>query len=142
MPSGGLRLGLRHSASLPIADGLTVPHVSDALPSFGDMPSVFATAYLVAFVEATCIDAVMPFLPAGHKTVGTYVDLSHVAATPPGMTVVADVELVEIEDRRLRFRVECRDDDDVISSGHHERHIIDVSRFNQRLKGKAERERR
>jgi fluoroacetyl-CoA thioesterase len=81
------------------------------------MSAIFATAYLVAFVEASCIEAVAPFLPAGHKTVGTHVDLSHVAATPVGLTVVADVELVGIEGRRLRFSVDCRDDEDVVGLG-------------------------
>jgi fluoroacetyl-CoA thioesterase len=137
MPTDSLRVGLRQRTQILVDDGLTVPRVSRSLPVFADMPAVFATAFLVAFVEATCIEMVAPFLPAGHKTVGTHVDLSHLAATPAGMTVVAEVELVAITGRALRFSVECRDEQDVISRGYHERHIIDSARFDQRVSSKA-----
>jgi fluoroacetyl-CoA thioesterase len=113
----GLRAGLTHTGRLLVDESLTVPRVSGSLAAFADMPPVFATAYLVAFVEATCIEAVAPLLSPGHKTVGTHVDLSHTAATPVGMTVVAASELVGVEGRRLRFAVECRDEVDMISSG-------------------------
>jgi len=132
-----LQPGLKHTARLLVDDDLTVPAVSRALPGLADMPRVFATAFLIAFVENTCIEAVAPLLPEGSKTVGTHVELSHSAATPVGMEVTAFVELVKVEGRRLRFAVECRDDQDVISSGHHERHIIDASKFNQRMAAKA-----
>jgi fluoroacetyl-CoA thioesterase len=129
--------GLTHTSRLLVDDDLTVPAVSDALPGFAGMPRVFATAYLVAFVENTCIEAVASLLPEGSRTVGTHVDLSHSAATPVGMEVTAFVELVEAEGRRLRFAVECRDAQDVISSGHHERHVIDASKFDDRMAAKA-----
>ncbi len=132
-----LQPGLKHTAHLLVDDGLTVPAVSETLAAFTDMPRVFATAYLVAFAENTCIQAVAPLLPEGCKTVGTHVDLSHVAATPVDMKVTASVELVEVDGRRLRFAVECRDERDVISTGHHERHIIDMARFEERLASKA-----
>ncbi|WP_049573713.1 thioesterase family protein [Streptomyces sp. SBT349] len=133
----GPRPGLTHTSHLLVDEGLTVPAVSDALSGFAGMPRVFATAYLVAFVENACIEAVAPMLPEGSKTVGTHVELSHSAATPVGMKVTASVELVEVEGRRLRFAVECRDERDVISRGHHERHIIDASKFEQRMAAKA-----
>ncbi|PSK95870.1 thioesterase superfamily protein [Murinocardiopsis flavida] len=136
MTGSSPRPGLTHTSRLTVDDGLTVPAVSDALHGFADMPRVFATAYLVAFVENTCIEALAPLLDAGSRTVGTSVDLSHSAATPVGMTVTARVELVEVEGRRLRFAVECRDDSDVISAGHHERHVIDAAKFDRRLAAK------
>ncbi|WP_341719196.1 thioesterase family protein [Micromonospora sp. FIMYZ51] len=108
-----------------------------ALDAFADMPRVFATAYLVAFVEATCIETIAPALSAGQHSVGTHVDLSHVAATPVGMTVSAEVELIEVTGRRLRFRVTCHDDTDLICRGHHERHVIDLAKFNDRVTTKA-----
>jgi fluoroacetyl-CoA thioesterase len=132
-----LQPGLKHTAHLLVDEGLTVPAVSQALAAFTDMPRVFATAYLVAFAENTCIQAVAPLLPQSSKTVGTHVDLSHSAATPVGMKVTASVELVEVDGRQLRFAVECRDERDVISTGYHERHIIDVAKFEQRLASKA-----
>lgn len=133
----GPQPGLKHTSRLLVDDGLIVPAVSDTLPGFTGMPRVFATAYLIAFVENACIEAVAPLLPEGSKTVGTHVELSHSAATPVGMEVTAFVELVEVEGRRLRFAVECRDEQDVISSGHHERHVIDASKFDQRMAAKA-----
>ncbi|MBX7265785.1 thioesterase family protein [Micromonospora sp. Llam7] len=132
-----LRPGLAGAGRLKIVDGLTVPSVHHALSAFADMPRVFATAYLVAFVEATCIEAIAPVLPAGQHSVGTHVDLSHVAATPIGMTVSAEVELIEVAGRRLRFRVTCHDDTDLICRGHHERHVIDLAKFNDRVITKA-----
>jgi fluoroacetyl-CoA thioesterase len=137
MTQTGPQPGLKHTSRLLVDDHLVVPAVSDALPGFADMPPVFATAYLVAFVENTCIEAVAPLLAEGSKTVGTHVELSHSAATPVGMEVTARVELTEVEGRRLRFAVECRDEHDLISRGHHERHIIDTSTFDQRVAAKA-----
>ncbi len=142
MTDSDLRPGLQHTGRLLVDEGLTVPHVSGALAAFAGMPQVFATASLVAFVEATCIEAVLPLLSAGQRTVGTQVELSHVAATPMGMTVVADVTLVRVQGRRLRFVVECRDEQEVISNGYHERHIVDAAAFDQRVRAKAARTRR
>jgi fluoroacetyl-CoA thioesterase len=131
-------VGLRHSLTVRVDESLTVPRVS---PHFGfhDMPPVFATAYLVGFVEAACIDALKPFLTDREKTLGVHVDLSHSAATPVGMSVTAEVELVAVEGRRLRFRVECRDDADVICAGFHERYLIDAAKFLERVKTKGAR---
>lgn len=128
-----LQPGLKHSQSMRVDERLTVPAVSQAFTGFADMPPVFATAFLVGFVEWTCIEALRPYLEPGEKTVGVHVDLSHAAATPVGMTVTAEVELVAVEGRKLRFKAICRDDAEVISEGHHERHVIDADRFMTRL---------
>ena len=130
-------VGLRHSQTIAVTPGLTVPEVSPAFGDFRDMPPVFATAFMVGFVEATCIAALKPFLSAEQHTVGTRVDLSHSAATPVGMSVCAEIELVEVDGRRLRFKVTCRDDAEVIGEGHHERFIIDRDRFLKRVAAKA-----
>lgn len=130
-------IGLRHSASLLVDASLTVPEVSPALVAFADMPPVFATAYLVGFVEATCIEALAPYLDAGQGTVGSHVDMTHSAPTPVGMRVTAEVELVLVERRKLRFKILCRDELDVIGEGLHERAIIDVAKFTARVQGKG-----
>jgi fluoroacetyl-CoA thioesterase len=130
------RVGLRHSQTIAVTAGLTVPEVSPAFGDFRDMPPVFATAFMVGFVEATCIAALKPFLGERQQTVGTRVDLSHSAATPVGMNVGAEVELVEVSGRRLRFKVTCRDDAEVIGEGYHERFIIDRDRFLARIAAK------
>lgn len=126
--------GLTHRATIEVTPELTVPR----LPAFGlaDMPPVFATAYMVAFIETTCIAALKPHLAAGQHSVGTHIDVSHLAATPVGMRVTAEVELVFVEGRKLRFKVRCRDDQDLIGEGFHERFVIDVAKFMARLDAK------
>lgn len=88
---------------------------------------------MVGFIEWACIEAVQADLPSGQKTVGTHIDLSHVAATPVGMTVEADVELIAKEGRTLRFRVRCVDGAGLVGEGTHERVIIDEDKFLKRL---------
>lgn len=128
-----LAVGLKHSQSVEVGADLTVPAVSKHLAHFQDMPPVFATAFLVAFVEDTCVAALKPHLASGQKSVGTHVDVRHTAATPVGRTVTCDVELVELEGRKLKFKVACRDDQGPIGDGFHERVLIDVAKFLARL---------
>lgn len=133
----GLRPGLLHQRSLTVDAGLTVPRVSAVFTGFRDMPAVFATAYMVALVEDTCIAALQPYLEEHEWTVGTHVDVSHCAATPVGMRVTAEVELVAVEGRRLRFRVECRDEKELIGVGTHDRAVVDAPRFLARTVAKG-----
>lgn len=116
---------------------LTVPAVSSAFTGFWDMPPVFATAYMVGLIEWACIEALRDHLPSGQHTVGTHVDVSHLAATPAGMFVTADVELIAIEGRKLRFKVACRDEAGLIGEGFHERAIIDQAKFMARVSAKT-----
>jgi fluoroacetyl-CoA thioesterase len=133
-----LKAGLKHTQSIIVDESLTVPAVSKAFAGFADMPPVFATAFLVGFTEWTCIEALKPYLAGDQRTVGVHVNLSHSAATPVGMIVTAHVELAAIEGRKLHFNVVCRDQSEVICEGTHDRFIIDVSRFMERLKSKTE----
>ncbi len=98
-----------------------------------EMPPVFATAQMIAFVEWTCVAALAPYLGPHQRTVGTRVEMTHTAATPIGMTVTAEVELVEFDGRTLRFKAACRDERDPIGEGFHERTVIDHERFMARL---------
>ena len=132
-----LPVGLVHRRVLTVDESLTVPRVSPAFTQFADMPPVFATAYMVGFVEATCIDSLAAYLDDNERTVGTHIDMSHSAATPVGMRVTAEVELVAIEGRQLRFRVECHDEREVIGRGVHHRVVIDAPRFTARALAKA-----
>jgi fluoroacetyl-CoA thioesterase len=133
----GLRAGLRHRRSLNVDEGLTVPHVSAAFGGFRTMPPVFATAYMVALVEDTCIEALAAYLEEHERTVGTHVTMSHCAATPVGMQVTAEVELVAVDGRSLRFEVECRDDRELIGAGTHDRAVVDAARFLARARAKS-----
>ena len=138
MPIDALKVGFRRENSIVVDEALTVPSVSRAFKGFAEMPPVFATAFLVGFVEWTCVEALRPFLSPDQRTVGVHVDLSHSAATPVGMRVFAAVELTAIEGRKLRFKVVCRDEAEVICEGSHDRYIIDEPRFLARLAKKRE----
>ena len=107
---------------------------------FQEMPAVLATGFMVGLLEWACIEAIRPHLdwPA-EQTLGTHVDFSHEAATPPGLTVTVNVELTHVEGRKLRFRVEATDGIDKISAGIHERYIIDAQRFRSKVAQKAAR---
>lgn len=132
-----MKTGLKHEATILVTDALTVPNVSDAIEPFADMPPVFATAFMVAHIEATCIACLRGHLDDGEHTVGTHVDVSHTAATPVGMNVAASVELTQVEGRTLTFRVEVRDDAGPIGSGVHKRAVIDVERFMAKVEAKT-----
>jgi len=134
-----ISIGLRHTQTIRVTDALTVPAVSAVFTSFAEMPPVFATAYLVGFVEWTCIEALKSHLTPEQRTVGIHVDLSHSAATPIGMAVTAEVELVAVDGNRLTFKVLCRDEIDVICEGRHERFIIDAAKFMKRVAAKGAR---
>ena len=79
---GSTLAGLRHSATIRVTRELTVPALPLELGDLADMPPVFATAYMVAFIETTCIAALKPHLAPGQHSVGTHIDVSHLAATP------------------------------------------------------------
>ncbi|MFZ2004200.1 MAG: thioesterase family protein [Stellaceae bacterium] len=129
----GLTVGLRHSETLIVGKALSVPAQARLFDPATDMPPVFATAQMIAFVEWACVHALAPYLRPDQRSVGTRVEMTHTAATPIGMTVTAEVELVEIRDRTLRFKVACRDEQDPIGEGFHERTVIDHPRFLARL---------
>ena len=136
MPNSELKTGTKFQQSIEITEKLIVPAMSDFFLGFADMPNVFATAYLVGFVEWTCIELLRPYLSKDERTVGTYVDLSHSSATPIGLKVTAEVELIEVEGRKLRFKIVCRDERDIISEGFHERFIINFDKFMERVEKK------
>jgi fluoroacetyl-CoA thioesterase len=133
-----LKPGLRHSATIRVSEELAVPASGRLLGGIAEMPPVFATAQMIAFVEWTCVAALAPYLAPQQRTVGTRVEMTHTAATPIGMTVTAEVELIEIEGRRLRFKVSCHDETEPIGNGFHQRMIIDQDRFMARLARKRQ----
>jgi fluoroacetyl-CoA thioesterase len=137
MPHPSLRPGLRHSETITVTDRLIVPEMADFFSNFAAMPPVLATAYLVAFVEWTCVRALADHLLDGEASLGTQVELSHSAATPVGMKATAAIELIEMRGRKLRFKVACRDARDEIAAGFHERFVIDEARFLGKLAEKS-----
>ena len=127
-----LKAGMRHAETIVVEERITVSEVVGVFAPGTDMPPVLATAYMIGFVEWTCMRLLEPYLDQQHRSLGTLVNLSHSAATPVGMKVTAEVTLESVEGRRLRFSVVCRDEVEVICEGQHERYVVDIDRF---LKG-------
>ena len=131
-----LSVGISHNSNLIVDAGLTVPQVNEHLAAFEDMPPVFATAYMVAFIEATCIEAMAAHLEENEHSVGIAIDVSHVAATPIGMEVTATVEITEVTDRIITFAVSASDQSGLIGKGVHKRAVIDLPKFLERVEAK------
>jgi len=111
------------------------PEMSAARVGSG-LVDVLATPMMIALVERTCNESVLPFLDEGQGTVGTLVNVTHSAATPIGMRIWCDSELVEVDRRRLVFRVKAFDEGGPIGEGTHERFIIDTERFLEKVNKK------
>lgn len=132
-----LKAGLRGQFRYTVPANKTVPHLYPEFAEFGDMPEVFATGFLVGLMEGACQLVIKPYLDwPREQSVGTHVDFSHLAATPPGLTVTVESEVIAVEGRKVRFRARAHDGHDLISEGTHERMVIDAARFAQRLQGK------
>ena len=115
---------------------VTPENTAEALGS-GTLP-VFATPAMIALIEATASESVAPHLDEGSSTVGTHLDVAHSAATPVGMGVTCVTELVEIDRRRLVFRVTVTDGKDEIGSGTHERFVVDNAKFMSKAQSKLQ----
>jgi fluoroacetyl-CoA thioesterase len=125
-----LKPGIRYEHRFVIPQSKTVPALYPESEEFLAMPEVFATGFLVGFLEWACIMAIKPHIDwPQEQTVGTHIDVSHEAATPPGMEVTATVELTAVEGRRLVFNVEAHDGVELISKGQHERFVINREKF-------------
>jgi predicted thioesterase len=122
-----LRVGMRGEASLVVGEAQTAA----AFGAGGVL--VLGTPVMIGLMENAAWQLVQPELPAGESTVGTMVNIRHLAATPLGGHVVASAELIEIDDRRLVFQVSARDDTQLIGEGTHERYRIVLERFLARL---------
>jgi fluoroacetyl-CoA thioesterase len=128
-----LKSGLRGEAHITV-DYL---HTAAALGDFG--VTVLGTPYMINLMEIASANAVIPHLDPGQTTVGTVVDVTHLAATPIDMKVTATAELLEVDGRRLVFHVEARDEREKIGEGRHERFILDLDRFLEKTAAKASR---
>ena len=121
-----LRVGIKYEHRFVVPASKTVPALYPESVEFVAMPEVFATGFLVGLLEWACIRAINPYLDwPREQTVGTHIDISHEAATPPGFEVTATVELVAVEGRKLTFAVAAHDGVDLIAQGRHERYVID-----------------
>jgi fluoroacetyl-CoA thioesterase len=128
-----LAVGLTHSRSVTVTDEMTPAQLRS------EPIRVLSTPDMIRLIEGTAIEAVAPLLAPGQATVGTRIDVAHLAATPVGMTVTITVELTEVDRRRLGFRVAVRDELDEAGKGTHERFIVDASQRLPRLQDKLNR---
>jgi fluoroacetyl-CoA thioesterase len=132
-----LKPGLTHRVTYRVAERTTVPQTYPEFPVITAMPKVFATGFMIILMECACTELLAEHLDGGEGSVGVHVDVSHIAATPVGMTVTVDAECVQIVDRRVGFRVLAHDGLDLIGEGRHDRFVVDWDKFNARVAAKA-----
>lgn len=135
--SPDLKPGVSFDWTYTVPERATVPRLYHDTGFCLDMPDVLATGYMVGMMELACVNGIMPYVDwPREQSVGVHVSFSHLAATPPGMTLQIRGEVVEVEGRRVKFRVEAWDGVDKITEGVHERMIIDPAKFNARMADK------
>jgi len=125
-----LRTGLKGTAQVLVGVEHTAPSIGS-----GKVP-VLGTPVMINVIEAAALAAVEHLLPAGHQSLGIHLDVRHFAATPIGMHVTATAELIAVDGRTLSFRVEARDDKEPIGGGSHQRVVVNVARFDERVQKK------
>ena len=126
-----LRPGLRGSAKMVVGEEHTASRVGSGVIQ------VLATPVMINLMEAAALDAMEKHLPAGRQSLGTHLDVSHVAATPVGMRVVAKAEVLEVDGNKVTLRVEALDEAGLIDEGTHKRVVVDVARFDARVQDKV-----
>ncbi len=125
-----LEIGLKGSAALVVGEEHTAPRVGSG------RVHVLATPVMINLIEAAALEAIERLLPPGHQSLGTVLNVRHIAATPVGMRVTASAEVVGVEGRTILFRVEARDERELIGDGTHERVVVNVARFDERVQKK------
>lgn len=126
-----LKAGLQGTARVDVTKEKLAPHIGS-----GSAP-VFASPAMIALMEAAAVDCVEKFLPAGHQSLGTHLDVQHIAATPEGLTVTATAALTAVDGRKLTFVLEAHDGVGTIGKGTHTRVVVDTPRFLGKLAAKS-----
>ena len=137
-----LRPGLTYTHRFTVTESKTVPAIYPESDIIAGMPKVFATGFMVALLEWACIELMRPHLDPGEGSLGIHIDVSHTAATPPGMEVTVDAKLESVEGRKLTFSVVARDEIDEITRGTHQRAVVVDEKFKARVAEKAAKVRR
>ena len=127
-------LGTKGSFTLRVLPEHLANQFKDAM-----LPRVLATPVMIMAMENAALNAIKPFLDAGESAVGTEIDVRHLAATPVGHNIHAEAEVIKTEGRRIVFDVSARDETEEIGSGTHQRTVINLQSFNQRLAEKSKR---
>ena len=126
-----LPAGMTGTAELVVGEQHTAPRIGSG------RIRVLATPVMINLIEAAALAAVEQSLPEHHQSLGTHLDISHVAATPVGMRVRATAEVLRVEGRTIFFRVRADDERELIGEGTHERVVVNLERFDQRVQAKA-----
>jgi predicted thioesterase len=129
--TAALRIGMKGTADLLVGDEHTAPRVGSG------RVRVLATPVMINVIEAAALAAAEHLLPEGYQSLGTRLDIRHFAATPVGMRVRAEVEVVKVEGRTITFRVAVSDEKEPIGDGTHERMAVNVARFDVRVQEKV-----
>ncbi len=124
-------IGSTGHAEMVVADEHTAPRVGSG------KIAVLATPVMINLIEAAALAAIEHLLPAGHQSLGTHLDVTHVAATPVGMAVRATAEVIGVEGRIVKMRVRAEDQRDLVGEGLHERVVVNVERFDKRVQEKV-----
>jgi fluoroacetyl-CoA thioesterase len=135
-----LQPGIQFEWTYTVPPRATVPQLYHDTAFCRDMPDVLATGYMVGLMELACVSGLMPYVDwPREQSVGTMVSFTHLAATPPGMTLTIKGELTAVDGRRVTMKVEAWDGLDKICEGTHQRAIIAPDRFNAKLAEKISR---
>jgi fluoroacetyl-CoA thioesterase len=129
--------GLKHAFTYTVPVEKTVPYTFPEAVELQAMPKVFATGFMIILMEWTCTQLMAAHLDAGEGSLGTHVNVSHLAATLPGMTVTAEAELASVNGRKLEFKVRAHDGVDLIGEGLHQRAVVAWDKFNARVADKG-----
>ena len=122
--------GLRGSTSITVREEHTAPSIGSG------KVRVLATPVMINLFEAAALAAIEHLLPPGYQSLGTHLDVRHIAATPVGMKVSAVATVIKVEGRTVTFHVEARDEKDLIGDGTHERVVVNVAKFDARVQAK------
>jgi fluoroacetyl-CoA thioesterase len=125
-----LEPGFAGRAELVVGEEHTAPRVGSG------MVHVLATPVMINLIEAAALDAIERHLPAGYQSLGTVLNVRHIAATPVGMKARARIEVVKVDGRTVHFKVEVHDEKDLIGDGTHERVVVNVAKFAERVRKK------
>jgi fluoroacetyl-CoA thioesterase len=124
-------VGAKGSFSLVVTPDLLANRFKDAT-----LPPILATPVMIMIMENAALNAIKPFLDAGESALGTRVDVRHLAATPAGRRVTGAAEVTRVDGRRIEFRIQATDETEEIGVGTHERMVIDLAKFSERMKAK------
>lgn len=131
-----MRVGMKESLEITVSRSKTVPFLYPEAPEFQLIPEVFATGYMVGLMEWCCIRSLAPALEFDEGSLGTLIEVSHLAPTLPGSVVKVEATVTEVDGRQIAWNVSAWDEIDLIGEGKIGRVVVSWQRFEQRLKEK------